>query len=146
MLRCAPSRLVCAVFLCLAGAELVEYVGTPGCVSLSRPQKAQVDTLGEVQRQRLTDQAAVAPSSRRTVLWLDCLLLELTRCVRLKAHCLLVAAGVSPVEDRDAAVDGVDVGEGVAVDGDDVGVEARREPALTVREVARGSCVVGRCG
>jgi len=46
------------------------------------------------------------------------------------------------VEHRDAAVDGVDVGEGVAVDGDDVGVETGRKPALTVREVARGSCMV----
>ena len=64
----------------------------------------------------------------------------------LKGHYLLVVAGVSPVEQGDAAVDGVDVGEGVAVDGEDVSVEARRKPTLTVREVARGGCVVGRCG
>ena len=50
------------------------------------------------------------------------------------------------MEQGDAAVDGVDVGEGVAVDGENVGVEAGREPALAIGEIARGGCVVGRCG
>ena len=39
------------------------------------------------------------------------------RAFQLTGHCLLMVAGVSPVEHRGAAVDGGDVGEGVAVDG-----------------------------
>jgi hypothetical protein len=46
----------------------------------------------------------------------------------------------------DAAVNGVDAGEGVAVDGEDVGVEAGRESALAAGEVACGGCALGRCG
>lgn len=45
-------------------------------------------------------------------------------------------AGVPAMEQGDAAVDGVDVGERVAVDGEDVGVEAGREPTLAAGEIA----------
>jgi hypothetical protein len=50
------------------------------------------------------------------------------------------------VEQGDAAANGVDVGEGVALNGEDVGVESGREPGLAVGEVARGGRVAGRGG